>query len=251
MKKSLLVSRNVLIVDADLANMIGINKAVILQQIHYWTEKNEELGRNFHDGYYWVYNTADAWNKQFKWMGLRTLNRAIKELENDGYIVTGVYNKVKFDRTKWYRIDYDKFNELLPLCQNGKMGSANMAQPIPETISETHNGNNGAIAVGDSSNNVSMSVPRVHRFDETIAEFIDWYFNLYSQIKGIPHPMLKSEQMIRVHDTLKSFCYENDVDMIALKEMASNFFAVSTSDHNINHFATPGILTNRFYETQI
>lgn len=30
--------------------------------------------------------------------------------------------------------------------------------------------------------------------------------------------------------------------------MAEAFFDVESSDHNINHFATAGILENRFYE---
>lgn len=48
--------------------------------------------------------------------------------------------------------------------------------------------------------------------------------------------------------TLAAFINENELDVEALKDMAYAFFDNVDSDHNINHFATPGILENRFYE---
>lgn len=52
------------------------------------------------------------WNKQFPWLSLKTLKRKFKSLEDKGLLITGNYNKAKFDRTKWYRINYDAFSNL-------------------------------------------------------------------------------------------------------------------------------------------
>lgn len=260
MKRSLFISKNILIVDSDLANMLGINKAVILQQIHYWTEKNEELGRNLKDGHYWVYNTFESWGKQFKWIGVRTIKKLIKELEDDGYLITGTFNKSSFDHTKWYRINYDKVDVLLGECNNFTIGGEKSSPAIPktnitETNTETNNGDKGKMvgtAAGFSHSTAAPAEKSPHaeprKSDPAISDFIKWYFRYYEMMECTPHPPIKSAQKIRVHDQLKAFMDTWDLTPDAFKDMAEAFFAVETSDHNINHFATEGILTNRFYE---
>ncbi|HFR3539197.1 TPA: hypothetical protein ACHVCJ_001740 [Streptococcus suis] len=34
---------------------IGLNEAIVLQQINFWLEVNKQNGKNFHDGRYWTY----------------------------------------------------------------------------------------------------------------------------------------------------------------------------------------------------
>lgn len=99
----------VMIVSPKLAVLLGdADKAIILQQIDYWLEHSN----NIRDGYKWVYNSVADWQKQFLWISPSTLTRKLKSLEDQGLLITGNYNKRKFDKTKWYRIDYDKFNKI-------------------------------------------------------------------------------------------------------------------------------------------
>lgn len=106
---NLLLDDRPLVIQPKLAELLGdLDEAVILQQIHYWLEKR----LNIKDGYSWVYNSMVEWNKQFPWLSLKTLKRKFKSLEDKGLLITGNYNKAKFDRTKWYRIDYDAFSDL-------------------------------------------------------------------------------------------------------------------------------------------
>lgn len=90
------------------------DKAIMLQQLHYWLQRTNNVQE---DGHKWVYNSMDDWLKQFPWLGDRNrVSKYFKELEKLGLVVTGNFNKFKFDRTKWYRIDYDaleKFAEQL------------------------------------------------------------------------------------------------------------------------------------------
>ena len=44
---------------------------------------------------------------------LRKIKRALKNLEEKGIIITGNFNKLKMDRTKWYTIDYEKLDNLI------------------------------------------------------------------------------------------------------------------------------------------
>ena len=106
---NLLLDDRPLVIQPKLIELLGDpTEAIILQQIHYWLVKNI----NIKDGYSWVYNSMVDWNKQFPWLSLKTLKRKFKSLEDKGLLITGNYNKAKFDRTKWYRIDYDTFSNL-------------------------------------------------------------------------------------------------------------------------------------------
>ena len=96
---------------------------------------------------------------------------------------------------------------------------------------------------------LSVSIPIVEPPNKEISAFIDWYFERYTEYYDEPHPNIKSQQKIRVTETLAAFIDENGLDADCLQEMAYAFFDnVEYTDHNINHFATNGILENRYYE---
>lgn len=151
-----LINEEPLLVLPSLAKVMGSNEAIILQQIHYWLTINKDNGNNYIDGYYWTFNSIADWQKQFIWLSTSTIERTLRKLEQSGIIVTSRYNKRKFDRTKWYRIDYDKLHEVCSLDnspispnwrnaldQNDVTGEAShsvkMVQPIPEiNITETN-----------------------------------------------------------------------------------------------------------------
>lgn len=106
---NLLISEPPLQVLPSLAIALNsVDKAIILQQIHYWVDRSN----NVRDGYRWVYNSISEWHKQFPWLAEKTVQRYLKDLEDRGLLITGNYNKAKFDRTKWYRIDYDALDNL-------------------------------------------------------------------------------------------------------------------------------------------
>lgn len=114
----LLIDEPPLQVLPSLAELIGLNEAIFLQQLHYWLGK-----ATFHDedGTPWVYNTYDAWQEQFPFWGRNTIIRTIYKLEGwDVLRTTEEFNSFNSDRTKWYTIDYDRLATLPPLP---KMGS--------------------------------------------------------------------------------------------------------------------------------
>lgn len=100
-----------LVVDTVLATKIGLNEAIVLQQVHYWIEINRKKQVNLFDGFYWTYNSMKEWNKCFPFFGEKTLKRIFNNLEKLGILKTGNYNKLKMDRTKWYTINYAKLEE--------------------------------------------------------------------------------------------------------------------------------------------
>jgi hypothetical protein len=92
----LLLDDKPLIVLPSLAGKVGLNESIVLQQLHYWLLDS----KNIRDGFKWVYNTYEDWQKQFPFWSVRTLKRIITGLETDGLIITGNYNKLKIDRIK-------------------------------------------------------------------------------------------------------------------------------------------------------
>lgn len=112
---SLLLDEYPLIILPSLAEKIGLNEAILLQQIHFWIGKKKHLK----DGRYWVYNTYKEWEKQFPFWSISTIRRAITSLEKQNLLITGNYNKAGFDNTKWYTIDYEGVESMnRPIVQN-------------------------------------------------------------------------------------------------------------------------------------
>ena len=95
---SLLIQEPPLQVLPTLAHLIGLNEAIILQQVHYWIQRSN----NVRDGHKWVYNSYQEWYKQMPlWKSETTMRTAFKNLEKMGLLITANYNKAKFDKTKW------------------------------------------------------------------------------------------------------------------------------------------------------
>lgn len=103
----LLLNEAPLVVQPTLAVKLGLNEALVLQQIHYWAT----MKLNLKDGYYWVYNTYEDWANQFPFMSKSTIGRVLRNLEKNKVVVVGNYNKLSFDKTKWYRIDYNELKK--------------------------------------------------------------------------------------------------------------------------------------------
>lgn len=122
----LLINEPPLQVLPSLACAVGLNEALILQQFHYWLQHSN----NIKDGHKWIYNSYQEWHKQFPfWKSKNTLISAIKHLEDMGILVSGNYNKAKFDKTKWYRINYEKLQLLeksQPFTKNWYTGNQDL-----------------------------------------------------------------------------------------------------------------------------
>lgn len=106
----LLIDERPLQCQPSLAMLLGsADEAIVFQQIHYWLKRTNNVQE---DGHNWVYNSMTDWLKQFPWIKTRArLTRYFDDLEKRGLIITGNFNKAKFDKTKWYRIDYDTLQE--------------------------------------------------------------------------------------------------------------------------------------------
>lgn len=119
----------------SLAEKIGLDRAVVFQQLHFLLvmQENARNSYTYVDGRYWVYNTYPKWvESYFTWMSERTCERIFAELEKLGIVISMQSVKSSMNREKWYSIDYEKWEELAET-----IGQSVFDQPAPPAPTPT------------------------------------------------------------------------------------------------------------------
>lgn len=246
MSEYLLMDGTQIPVLSELAQVVGLNEAIVLQEVYYWCKVNKRENRPIHDGYYWVYNSYEEWtDRHFPWWHKDTVRGIFTRLEKNGLLISGNYNKSKMDRTKWYRINFPALKaavEAHTSVKDSLMDMGGITRPIPEIIPERKK--NGALGEKQTTVNSADSVD--------VDKFIEWYFVEYMNEFGEKHPSIRADQRERIRKTLADFVDDSEFDIYVnadLEVMAHSFWAnVESNDWRISHFATPGILKTRYYE---
>lgn len=138
MKKVLVTKENPLVILPSLAMKIGLREAIILQQIHYWLTRK---GAHVIEGRRWTYDTYKEWQKQFPFWSETTIKRSFLNLEKQGLLISGNWNALKMDKTKWYTINYEKLELLeLSLFDPSKVPTKqSLSGTNPETVHSSSN----------------------------------------------------------------------------------------------------------------
>lgn len=103
------------------AKYLGINKAAIIQQLHYLlnmvrTNEKRQGSKAYHfvDGEWWIYNSFAVWQEDhFPWLSVRTLKKFFAALEADGLIKSRTMTGKGTRQVKWYTIDYTAWNQFV------------------------------------------------------------------------------------------------------------------------------------------
>lgn len=143
----LLLNEHPLQVLPSLAIAIGLNEAIILQQLHYWLLKS----KNEREGKRWVYNCYKDWQQQFPFWSERTIKRIFRNLEKKKLVISYQWEKSEYDRRKWYTINYDvliEFENYLP-TRSVQLGVSEIKQASKGTTCPLRKGQPGAVQ-GDS-----------------------------------------------------------------------------------------------------
>lgn len=110
----LLIDEPTILVYPSLAVALGINKAIVFQQLHFLLNGQKE-SKNTHnqiDDRWWVYNSYTEWQRDyFPWLSTSTLKGIFLELEKEGLIISKQSVKYASDRRKWYSIDYEQWDK--------------------------------------------------------------------------------------------------------------------------------------------
>lgn len=138
----------------------------MLQQMHYWLLKSA----NEFTGVKWFYKTLEEWQTEFPFWSAMTIRRTLGSLEKQKIIKIGNFNKKKFDKTKWYTIDYQRVNRRCvqneqTMCSDCTDGCVQFEQTYTREYTETTTENN---------NNVSEEKPLKVVWTEETKHIIDY-----------------------------------------------------------------------------
>lgn len=91
-----------LIVLPELVKVVGLEPAIILQQLH-WLLRDNRNGKMI-DGRRWVFNTYEGWQKYFPWISVRSLRRYFLSLEKEKFLLS-CQPEGTMSRRKYYRVN--------------------------------------------------------------------------------------------------------------------------------------------------
>ena len=98
-----------------LAKAIGVNEALVLQQLHYWLINHAEVQ---HDGKFWIYKTYEEWQEQdFFFWSVRTVKSVFKSLLNLELIESAKLSTNRHNRVNYYTINQAKLSEITAICE--------------------------------------------------------------------------------------------------------------------------------------
>jgi DNA polymerase III gamma/tau subunit len=106
---SKLINEYPLVFLPSLACEYGLNEAIVIQQIHYWSDKVKPS----QDGFVWVYNTIPEWKKQFPFWSERTIFSILKKLKELEILFAEKKNENSWNHTLYYRINYEKLGHTI------------------------------------------------------------------------------------------------------------------------------------------
>lgn len=198
-RSHLLINEPPLQVLPSLAKAIGLNEAIVLQQLHWWLE-NPNVGE-IRSGVKWIFNTYEEWHDNFPFWSVSTIQRIFSNLENLHIIVAAQLDSSRYDRRKFYRIDYRQLETLedvnLTRSSTHKMTSSKMSrrgllnnesEKTPETTSEKKNS-------GEKTPPLYS-----YKWPHDLVEIAEAYENLFAPPR---HPANKSEYVFWMNGNKK------------------------------------------------
>jgi hypothetical protein len=129
-----------LVVPPTLASKIGLKKAIFVQQIHFWLQRSEHVGKgDLRPKRTWVHKSLREWTEELPFMSRSTIHRIKGDLEEDGYLLTETGQEKPNPRT-WYSLRYRKIYALYVSAAPASEGVSQYGTggvPIWNTVSQS------------------------------------------------------------------------------------------------------------------
>ena len=122
---------------------VGVNAAVVLENIAFWVRANRKAGRHKHDGRHWTYGSTRHFAELFDYLSEKQVRGALDKLITCGYVETGNFNRSAYDRTRWFTLT-EKGERATQERQSEKptkaKGAAGNGRPIPDKNKKSKTG---------------------------------------------------------------------------------------------------------------
>ncbi|MBD2302800.1 hypothetical protein [Nostoc sp. FACHB-190] len=115
MSSKLITPESPLLVPPLLAAEIGLEEAVILQQIHYFCQISKHIKA---DGRRWFWKTLQDWGQTLPFLKISTIRRAIANLRNFELIDVCRHSQKTWYQANWFTVNLEKVEALWnQICQ--------------------------------------------------------------------------------------------------------------------------------------
>ncbi len=95
------------VIRVALLRYFDIHTSLFLTQLDYLLDHSV----NIRDGYHWIYRTYAEWAADIG-LSQSTIQRIVRRLKRQGIVVCGRYNRFRYDRTTWFRLDYEVMSRM-------------------------------------------------------------------------------------------------------------------------------------------
>lgn len=182
----------------ELAVKYGIEKAILIHNLAWWIKKNIANNAHFHENRYWTYNSSKAFAELFPYMSESKIKRLLLELEvKDHVLISGNFNKIPFDRTKWYSIIDNHISQIYSIhCSNLSDGEEKFDRPIPDSKPDSKLDLISEIKKLKISNNLMDKFIEFITYRKEIKKPIKTLRPITSEIKKIGKDYLSEEHLI-------------------------------------------------------
>lgn len=120
---TLLINEPPLQVLPSLAKAIGLNEAIVTQQLHYWLTNKNCAGFTDPSGEKWIFNTYEEWQENFPFWSTSTIKRTFLELEEKKVVISHQFDAKSRDMRKYYRLNYEQLCTLQGVNLTSSTGS--------------------------------------------------------------------------------------------------------------------------------
>jgi len=193
-------------VTVDDTKKYGVVQAVILGRIRWWCQYNEEQKDEdkFHDGYYWSgWMTGKDFEEQ---TGIpdKTIYRNLNELIANKIIYRERFNKMKRDKSGWYRIN--------PNSQNENTNSQNEnTLPVNLPINQSEN-----LSENILHHNTGVDITPKKKRKQIFAQLLETLprFNISDDTKEILFKLITNKEFDRIAGTEDRELTEQEKNLI-------------------------------------
>ncbi len=117
-------------INTELACEIGLNESIILLQFEFW----QSISEHFYEDKYWFYNSIPEIRDTFRFWSVETVKRSVAELIRRNYVYTGNFNKSKFDKRRWYSLNFNELSKLNSIRIDMNHDQVNLTQSKESAI---------------------------------------------------------------------------------------------------------------------
>lgn len=90
--------------NVELAKIVGLGEAIILQHLYWWYQHNKHKPEMNRDGLVWVFRSVKEMRENFPYLSDGNIRTAIKHLVDAGLVIRGDYSERSMNKAIWYAL---------------------------------------------------------------------------------------------------------------------------------------------------